>query len=163
MDEFQSKLSLFEQTVFSSNSEGVELATEQFTNLLNEISLRSLRLTCRKKIQRNKISKKWFDNDCKLARRSLKVLSKIDNLINNKEIHEFWNYLRSIYEDNPRDKNEEEIPIDNLFTHFTNPNATRSLTNEISASEDFKQDHSHLDDEISLKKIENATKLLKSK
>ena len=201
---FQSKLSLFEQTVFSSNSEGVELATEQFTNLLNEISSRSLRLTCRKKIHRNKISKKWFDNDCKLARRSLKVLSnkkhrnphnkelrqeyhkshrdynkliklkksvllntKIDNLINNKESHEFWHYLRSINEDNSRDKNEEEVPIDNLFTHFTNlhskPNANRSLTNEISALEDFKQDHNHLDDEISLKEIENATKLLKSK
>ena len=91
MDEFQSKLSLFEQIVFSSNSEGVELATEQFTYLLNEISLHSLRLTCQKKI-RNKISKKWFDNDWKLARRLLKVFSnKKHRNPHNKELRQEYN------------------------------------------------------------------------
>ena len=76
-DEFQSKLSLFEQTVFSLDSKDVELATEQFTNLLNEISLRSLKLSCGKNQPRNKLSKKWFDDDCKVLRRSLKVLSNM--------------------------------------------------------------------------------------
>ena len=139
MDEFQSKLKLFEQTDFASDSEGVELATKQFTNLLNEIALRSSKLNCGKKPSRNKSSKKWFDNDCKLLRRYLKILSnkkhrepfnkelreeyhkthrdfkklmklkktsllnsKIDNLINNKDNYEFWNYLKTFNEDNHR-------------------------------------------------------------
>lgn len=203
-DEFQSKFSSFEQTDFVSDNTGVELATEQFTNLLNEISLNSLKITSRKKIQRNKSSKRWFDNDCKLARKSLKVLSnrkhrdpcnqalrqeyhnahknfkkliklkknillnsKITNLINNKGNHEFWTYLKSINEDNCPNKTEEEIPTDNLFTHFKNlhrkPNPTRSLTNEIFTLEELKDTHNYLDDPFSLKEIETATKLLKSK
>lgn len=203
-DEFQSKLSLFEQTDFASNNEGVQLATKQFTDLLNEISLNSLQLTCQKKSSRNKLSKKWFDNDCKILRRSLKVLSnkthkdpynrelreeyhktnrdfktliklkktmllnsKIDNLISNQGNYEFWNYLKLINEDNPRDKTKHEVPIDNLFTHFKNlhskPNPTSSLKHEIFTLEDYKDNYNCLDEPFSLKDIENATKLLKSR
>ena len=204
MDEFQSELSSFEKTDFVSDKSGVELATEQFTNLLNEISLISLKTYYRKKTQRNKPSKRWFDDDCKLVRKSLKVLSnrkhrdpcnqalrqeyntahknskkliklkknallnsKITNLVSNKGNQEFWTYLKSINEDNRPNKTEEEIPIDNLFTHFKNlhgkPNPTHSLTNEISTLEGLKETHNYLDDSFSLKEIETAAKLLKSK
>ena len=49
LDEFQSHLLLFEETYFDSTCEGINLATKQFTDLLHEISLRSLKLTCPKK------------------------------------------------------------------------------------------------------------------
>ena len=66
-------------------------------------------------------------------------------------------YLKSNNEDNRPDKTEEEIPIDNLFTHFKNlhgkPNATRSLTNEIFTLEELKETHNYLDDPFSLKEI----------
>jgi hypothetical protein len=63
IDEFQSRLLLFEKTNFDSTSEGIDLATEQFTDLLNEISLRSLKLNCPKKTRKKQRSKKWFDKE----------------------------------------------------------------------------------------------------
>ena len=64
-------------------------------------------------------------------------------------------------------KNEDEVPTDILFTHFkilhSKPNPTRSLKNETSALENDKDNHNHLDEPFSLKEIENATKLLKSR
>ena len=64
-------------------------------------------------------------------------------------------------------KNEDEVPTDILFTHFkilhSKPNPPRSLKNETSALENDKDNHNHLDEPFSLKEIENATKLLKSR
>ena len=48
-DEFLSRLTCFEKTAFPTNSEGIDLATVKFTNIINDICLRSLRLACKKK------------------------------------------------------------------------------------------------------------------
>ena len=74
-DEFQSRLILFEETYFVFTSEGTDLATAQFTELLNEISLRSLKaLNCPKNTHKKR-SKKWFDKECFVMRRALTELS----------------------------------------------------------------------------------------
>ncbi|MCT4602265.1 MAG: hypothetical protein N4A59_05040, partial [Marinifilum sp.] len=68
-------LLLFEKTNFDSTSEGIDLATEQLTDLLTEISLRSLKLNCPKETRKKRRSKKWFDKECFLLRRTLTELS----------------------------------------------------------------------------------------
>ena len=52
LEEFQSRLLMFEETNFDHTRDGINLATETFTDLSNEISLRSLKLNCPKKALR---------------------------------------------------------------------------------------------------------------
>ena len=79
LDDFQSRLLLFEETYFDSTCEGINLGTKQFTDLLNETSLRSLKLICPKKARKKQHSKKWFDKECFLLRRSLTKLSNMQH------------------------------------------------------------------------------------
>ena len=51
-EEFLSRLSLFEKTTFTTDSEGIDLATVQFTNIINDICIRSLRLARTKRSQK---------------------------------------------------------------------------------------------------------------
>jgi len=121
----------FEETDFNPNCEGVDLATEQFTNILIDTCARSLKVACPKKKPRK--HKLWFDKDCALLRKNLNLLSnrkhrnpydanlrhdyhttrkafkklfkgkklnhlnsQIEDLINHKDSHKFWDYLKSL-------------------------------------------------------------------
>ena len=48
-EEFVSRLSMFEKTSFTSDSKGINLATEQFTTIINDACLHFLRLAYTKK------------------------------------------------------------------------------------------------------------------
>ena len=72
-DKFLSRLNLFENTIFAMDSEGIDSATEHFTNILNDICACSLRLACTQK--KPKKHKLWFDKDCALLRKNLRGLS----------------------------------------------------------------------------------------
>ena len=63
-DEFQSRLLMFEQTHFDHTQDGINLATQTFSDLLNEIPLRSPKLNCQNKDRKKQHSKKWFDQEC---------------------------------------------------------------------------------------------------
>jgi len=52
-------LQLFENTTFDFSSTGVENATTQFTNIMDEAAKRSLKLSCQKNSKRKPITKKW--------------------------------------------------------------------------------------------------------
>ena len=52
---------------------GIDFATDQFTKILNDTCLRSLRLACPQK--KTKKHRKWFDKDCACLRKKLRVLS----------------------------------------------------------------------------------------
>ena len=82
---------MFEQTHFDHNQDGVDLATQIFTDLLNEISLRSLKLNCQKKARKKQYSKKWFDQECFQLRKTLARLS------NKKHRNPFDESLRQDY------------------------------------------------------------------
>ena len=65
---------MFEQTHFDHTQDGINLATQTFTDLLNEISLRSLKLNCQKKARKKQHSKKWFDQECFQLKKTLTEL-----------------------------------------------------------------------------------------
>ena len=75
LGEIQSRLLLFEETYFDSTCEEINLATKQLTNLINEISLLSLKLICPKEGRKKQHSKKWFDKEYFLLRKTLTKLS----------------------------------------------------------------------------------------
>ena len=76
LDEYQSRLLTFEKTQFEPTSKGVNSATKQFTDLLNDISLRSLKLKNTENTKKKKRSKRWFDSECFTWRKILTDLSK---------------------------------------------------------------------------------------
>ena len=90
-NEFQSRLLMFEQTYLDHTQDGINLATQIFTDLLNEISLRSLKLNCQKKARKKQHSKKWFDHKCFQLRKTLTELS------NKKHRNPFDEFLRQDY------------------------------------------------------------------
>ena len=67
------RLSNFEEIDFNPDCEGIDLATEQFTKILTDTCLRSLKVACPKKKPRKQ--KSWFDEDCALLRKNLNMLS----------------------------------------------------------------------------------------
>ena len=71
LDEFQSRLLLFEKSNFIPDSNGIDIATSRFSPILNDISLRSLRLSCSNKTPTKHSSKKWFDKECAYLRKKL--------------------------------------------------------------------------------------------
>ena len=73
-DDFLLRLSQFETTTFTTDSEGVNLAIEHFTEIINDICIQSLRLA-RKKKKKTKVHKKWLDSDCVSLRKQLNLLS----------------------------------------------------------------------------------------
>ena len=60
---------------FDPTCERVDVATQQFTDLLNEISLHSLKLNKPGKNNKKKHSERWFHNECFTLRRILMELS----------------------------------------------------------------------------------------
>jgi len=82
---------MFEQTHFDHTRDGINLATQTLTDLLNEISLRSLKLNCHKKARKTQHSKKWFDQECFQLRKTLTELS------NKKHRNPFDESLRQDY------------------------------------------------------------------
>ena len=74
LDEFQSRLLLFEKSNFIPDSNGIDIATGRFSSILNDISLRSLRLSCSNKTPTKRSSKKWFDKECAYLRKKLTSL-----------------------------------------------------------------------------------------
>ena len=82
---------MFEQTHFDHTQDGINLATQTFSDLLNEISLRSLKLHCQKKARKKTTLKKWFDQECFQLRKTLTELS------NKKHRNPFDESLRQDY------------------------------------------------------------------
>ena len=72
-DDFLLRLCQFETTTFPTDSEGVNLATEQFTDVISYICTQSLRLA--RKEKKTKVCKKWIDSDCTSLRKPLNLLS----------------------------------------------------------------------------------------
>ena len=72
-DDFLLRISAFENTEFTSDHTGIDLATEQFTKIITDTCLRSLKVPCLKK--KPKKHKLWFDKDCALLRKNLSTLS----------------------------------------------------------------------------------------
>ena len=72
-DDFLLRLCQFETTTFPTDSEGVNLATEQFTDVISDICTQSLRLA--RKEKKTKVCKKWIDSDCTSLRKPLNLLS----------------------------------------------------------------------------------------
>ena len=64
LGEFQSRLLILEEMHFDLSRNGINLTTQAFTDLLNDISLRSLKLNYQKKTRKKQHSKKWFDQEC---------------------------------------------------------------------------------------------------
>ena len=56
-----------------TDSKGVNLATEQFTDVISDICTQSLRLA--RKEKKTKVCKKWIDSDCASLRKPLNLLS----------------------------------------------------------------------------------------
>ena len=77
LDEFQSRLLLFEKSNFIPDSNGIDIATSRFSSILNDISLRSLRLSCSNKTPTKRSSKKWFDKECAYLRKKLTQVSSL--------------------------------------------------------------------------------------
>jgi len=153
------RLSNFEETDFNPDCEGIDLATEQFTNILIDTCARSLKVACPKKKPRK--HKLWFDKDCALLRKNLNLLSnkkhrnpydanlrhdyhttrkafkklikgkklnhlnsQIEELINHKDSHKFWDYLKSLKKEQNTSSNMQDIPVDKAvwsFSKFTLP------------------------------------------
>ena len=61
----------FELTSFECNKLGVNKAVTMFNNIIETAAKTSLQIT-RPKNRKSKISKVWFDNDCKILRKQLK-------------------------------------------------------------------------------------------
>jgi len=130
LNEVQTKIRQFEEKEFEHSCNGVDLVTEEFTDILKTDSLRSLKLATNKKNRKRHSSQKWFDNECYISKRKLNRISndkhrnpfdmnlrqqyhsvkkqfkkltkskkfihmqsKIDNLIENKNSHQFWKNL----------------------------------------------------------------------
>ena len=72
-DDVLLRISKFEKTNFASDCKGIDLATEQFTKIITDTCLRSLKVACPKK--KPKKHKLWFDKDCALLRKNLRMLS----------------------------------------------------------------------------------------
>ena len=72
-DDFLLRLCQFETTTFPTDSKGVNLATEQFTDVISDICTQSLRLA--RKEKKTKVCKKWIDSDCASLRKPLNLLS----------------------------------------------------------------------------------------
>ena len=171
------RLSNFEETDFNPDCKGVDLATEQFTKILTDTCVRSLKVACPKKKPRK--HKLWFDKDCALLRKNLNMLSnkkhrnphdtnlrhdyhttrkafkklikckkskhlnsQIEDLINHKDSHKFWDYLKSLKEGQNTSSNIHDIPVYELFDHFRN---LHSSINPLSLS----SDHNTLKEDIS--------------
>ena len=91
LNEIQSQILLFENSIFEENDKGIDHATTQFTQILDEVSKRSLKLTCQKNSKNNHTSKKWFDQECRTFRKYLKQIS------NKKHKHPHDTNLRNDY------------------------------------------------------------------
>ena len=74
-DEFKSRPLMFEQMPFDHTRDGINLAAQTFTDLLNEIPSSSLKLNCQKKACKEQHSKKWFAQECFQLRKTLTKLS----------------------------------------------------------------------------------------
>ena len=61
----------FELTSFECDKLGVNKAVTMFNNIIETAAKRSLQIT-RPKNRKSKISKVWFDNDCKILKKQLK-------------------------------------------------------------------------------------------
>ena len=46
--------------------------------------------------------------------------SQIEDLVNHKDSHRFWDYLKSSKEGQNTSSNKHDIPVDKLFGHFQN-------------------------------------------
>ena len=73
-NQVKSLLTDFELTGFECNKLGVNKAVTMFNNIIETAVKTSLQIT-RPKNRKSKISKVWFDNDCKILRKQLKKTS----------------------------------------------------------------------------------------
>ena len=99
--------------------------------------------------------------------------SQIEDLVNHKDSHRFWDYLKSLKEGQNTSYNEHGIPVDKLFGHFQNLYSPidllslspdhNTLEEDISTSEETKAASNVLDNTILPAEIESITKLLGSK
>ena len=167
-EEFVSRISSFENTSFPEDSEGVNLATEQFTSIINDACLRSLRLAHTKKNplrkQLNSLSNKKHKNPLHphlrhqyhTMRKNFKKLinykknnllnSQIEDLTQNKDNQKFWSYLKSLKgNDQNATSYNQDIPVDNLFKHFKQLHSHPDLSTLPRSEISFKVDLSTLE------------------
>ena len=151
------------------------MATVEFTNIINDICIRSLRLARTKKKSKN--HKKWFDANCLSLRKRLNLLSnkkhknpldsghtvrknfkklikckkskffksQVENLTQNKDDQKFWTYLKSLKEEQNVPSNDQGFPVDNLLKHFKQLHSHPNLSSLPSGPTSFKEDFSNLE------------------
>ena len=108
-------------------------------------------------------------------KKSKHLNSQIEDLVNHKDSHKFWDYLKLLKEGHNTSSNNHDIPVDKLYIHFQlqdlhssiNPSSLspghNTLGENISSLEETKATHNYLDTTISPAEIESMTKLLRSK
>ena len=69
-----------------------------------------------------------------IKRKKTQLLNlQIDELVQNKDSHKFWDYLKTLKEGNQTSSHKLDIPSDKLYEHFKElhsaPNLSTSLTN----------------------------------
>ena len=99
--------------------------------------------------------------------------SQIEDLVQNKDNHKFWTYLKSLKPKEPSPSSKHDIPVYSLFRHFKHlhsnpillslPTDLTSTKDDITKLEETKAFHNSLDSLITLSEIETGVKTLKSK
>jgi hypothetical protein len=107
------------------------------------------------------------------CKKSKHLNSQIEDLVNHKDSHKFWDYLKSLKEGQNTSSNKHDIPVDKLYGHFQNLHSSinlvslssdhNSLEEDISTLEETKASYNYLDNTILPTEIETITKLLGSK
>ena len=98
--------------------------------------------------------------------------SQVEDLVQNKDSHKFWTYLKSLKEGQCPPPNKSDIPVDNLFRHFeslhSDPDLSSfsrdsmsSIKEDLSNLEETKEIHNLLDSSIAINEIETMVKSLK--
>ena len=71
--------------------------------------------------------------------------SRVEDLIQNKDSHKFWTYLKSLKEKEPSHSNKHDVPAETLFEHFQRLHSGPDLSSSSSDLTSLKEDISSLD------------------
>ena len=116
--EMEAMLDRFQQTQYPSSNESLNLATKHLNSIFVQLAIKS-NLKPRLK-NKNQAGEKWFDNDCVMARKQLRQLSKPNDIEGHLRYHQALKMYKQLLRKKKKQYMSKEIDkIENAINQNT--------------------------------------------